>query len=387
MCIRWCRRSRHALAGALCGLLTLVAHAEPIVPSGDSQVVEVLPTPSSGKGEERELRRRLAADPTDTQAALVLARRYIARARVAGDPRLAGRALAVLVHWPDARTAPIDIVLTQANIQQYLHDFDASRRSLQRLLERVPRHAQAWLTLATIERVQGRLVPSDAACRQVGNAGALLYAEACLAENAGLRGQFDSARVAFQRLLAASLRDPSVRSWLQTSVAELEARAARPAQAEAAYRRAIEAQPDEYTRLSFADFLLQQRRDTDALAVLQNEPRTDSILLRRAMIGARTRLPALAGDIAEMRERMAQAALRPGSTHAREQSMFALWVDGDPTRALALAKENVHNQRESIDVLQLAQAARAVGTEEALQFARQVRSEMGLRDERVDALL
>ena len=86
---------------------------------------------------------------------------------------------------------------------------------------------------------------------------------------------------------------------------------------------------------------------------------------------------------------MAQAALRPdaGSTHAREQALFALRVEGQPARALQLAKLNVGLQREPIDLLVLAETARAAKDDEALQMARRIKQEMGLHDVRLDALL
>ena len=64
-----------------------------------------------------------------------------------------------------------------------------------------------------------------------------------------------------------------------------------------------------------------------------------------------------------MRERIALANQRPAASkfHGREQAMFALTIDRAPARALELARGNVEQQREAIDVLVLAEAARASG--------------------------
>jgi hypothetical protein len=67
--------------------------------------------------------------------------------------------------------------------------------------------------------------------------------------------------------------------------------------------------------------------------------------------------------------------------------MFALWVDKQPQRALELARENVRSQREPIDLLILAQAARATGQELAVREVEQLRRDVGLQDKRVEALL
>ena len=75
---------------------------------------------------------------------------------------------------PTQATAPAEVLLMRATLQQYLHDFEASVASLRQLLARPGEagRAQAWLTLATVLRVQGRYAESDEACRGVAAAGA-----------------------------------------------------------------------------------------------------------------------------------------------------------------------------------------------------------------------
>ena len=379
------------LLGALVAWLALAAapsQAEPLQPARDDEVVETLPGGSRARSEERALRQRWAARPGDPVVAVALARSYLDQARAEGDPRFAGRALAVLQHWPQPAAAPPEVVLMSATLQQYLHDFDGSARLLEGLVQREPRHAQAWLTLATIRRVQGRYAPSDAACRSLAATGASFYGQACEAENASLKGQFDAARAQLAALLATPGLPASSRAWLLTTLAELETRAGRRGQAEAAYRSVLAAQPDEYARLSFADFLLDQQRPAEVLVLLKGQPRSDALLLRLAMAGSLLPSASAQADIAELRARMAQAALRPSSqtTHAREQALFAWKVDGQPARALELALKNVDLQREPIDVLLLARTAKAAERADVLAQARQISQAMGLKDERLDAL-
>jgi tetratricopeptide (TPR) repeat protein len=379
--MQWIAAAALALAGA--------AHAEPIVPASDSEVVETLPAAAGNRAEERRVKRELAARPLDAKLAAASSQHYLDQARELGDPRFAGQALAALQAWPDAEKAPTEVLLMQATVQQFLHEFDPAAHKLELLLKREPRQAQAWLTLATVRRVQGRYDASDAACAALGRLGAALYATACRAENDGLRGRFDSARPALNTLLATPQLAPATRNWLLTSLAELEARAGRPAEAEAAYRAALSAQADSYTTMSFADFLIGLGRNTDALTQLKGQRRTDAMLLRMAIAGTRSNAPEGAGDAREMRERIALANLRPDAKlfHAREQAMFALWVDQQPQRALALARANVTQQREALDLLVLAQAARASGQTEALRETGKLMNEVGLRDQRIAALL
>lgn len=371
--------------GLLCGaVVATVAHATPIVPTSDAQVIEVIPG-GAGRAEERRLKRELAQQPQDAKLAVQLARRYMDQARASGDPRPAGQAIAALRPWPNAGTAPLDVVLMQATVQQYLHDFDGSAKLLEVLLARDENQPQAWLTLATVRRVQGRYADSDRSCARLATLRVTLYAAACRAENDALRGKTTEARRDLGKLLAAPTLDAGTRNWLTTTLAELEERAGNVAAADAAYRAALAASDDAYTRLSYADFLIDRKRDAAALDVLRDEPRTDAVLLRLAIAGARTNAPKAAKDAAEMRERIAQANLRPEAqgVHAREQSMFALQVESQPARALELARLNVRNQREPIDLLVLAQAARAAKQPEALRSLAELQREMGLQDARL----
>lgn len=371
--------------------MPLPAVAVPVIPSSDAEVVETLPASSGSRSEERRQRRLLAAQPRDAVLAVAVAKRYLEQAHELGDPRFAGMATSAIAAWSDEASTPDEVLLMRATLQQYLHEFDPAVVSLQRLLARpgTERRPQAWLTLATVRRVQGRYADSDAACQQVARAGAALHASACLAENAALRGDFDAARSSFKTLLAQADHPVSTRSWLMTSLAELEQRAGRAAAAEAAFRSSLSLAADPYTSLGYADFLIEQHRPDQALSVLKDQTRSDAVLLRLAIAGTQARAASAAADVAEMRERIALANERPDAKifHGREQAMFALAVERDPAHALELARGNVTQQREPLDLLVLAQAARASGRSDALHEVRRLTNEIGLRDQRTEALL
>jgi tetratricopeptide (TPR) repeat protein len=360
-----------------------------VAPTSDSQVIEVLPAVAGDRAEERRLRREWAANPGDASLAVPLSRRYLEQARAEGDPRRAGLALAALKAWPDANKAPDDVLLMVATIEQYLHEFDQAAAHLEHLVKRQPVDAQGWLTLATVRRVQGRYADSDRACEALMSANAALHSQACKAENAGLRGQFDAAIDTLARLARTPHLDAGTRNWLLTTLAETQARAGQFDRAEASYRAALASRDDGYTLVSLADFLLQRRRAADVLALLKTQPRNDAVLLRLAIAGAMANSPDAARDVREMRERIRLANQRPEArtAHAREQAMFALWVDASPGRALQLARANVKHQREPLDILVLAQAAHASGQAGAVAEIDSLRKEMGLHDHRLDELL
>jgi len=372
---------------AFLGILAAVpALAVPVAPHDDREVVEVLPATATSR-EERQWRRELAADPKDAATATAAARRWLQHARDQGDPRFAGQALAALGPWPDPASAPDDVLLMQATVEQYLHEFDAAAAKLEQLAQRAPRNAQAWLTLATIRRVQGRYRESGTACRALAAAIKGPYEAACLAENEGLEGRFDTARSMLTRLLAAPGLAPETANWLLTTLAELEARAGNAAAAETDYQSALALHHDPYTLISYADFLCDLGRDDAVVALLRDEPRSsDAVLLRLAIAGSHARTAQGLRDASEMRERIALANERPDVRvlHAREQAMFALEVEADARHALELARINVRQQREPIDLLLLARAARTVGDGDALHEADRLRREVGLADRRLE---
>ncbi len=61
---------------------------------------------------------------------------------------------------------------------------------------------------------------------------------------------------------------------------------------------------------------------------------------------------------------------RGDTVHRREEARFALWLDDDPARALALARENWDVQREPADLRILAEAAAAAKDAATMQLVR-----------------
>jgi len=398
------RDATRALAAACVAVaIASTGHATPRVPANDDVIVESLPSVAGWTAEAQRLRRELALRPRDEATAIAAAHYYLEIARAQGDARYAGYALGALQAW-DAASAdtPPGVLVMRATVLQFLHDFDGAEAALKTALARQPGNAQAWITLATIRRVRGRYPESDAACRVLGRVDAAFYGVACLAENAGLRGDHAGARTALNALLAdpaaRGATQAGTRQWLLTTLAEVEELAGRASEAEAAYRRAIQAKPSGYVLLAYSDFLLRTGRPDRIAALLKDEARSDAVLLRLAIArrstegnadGSSQQLPSADADRDELQARFETAALRPGATlpHAREEALFALDVKGDARRALELARLDVELQREPIDLLLFARAAVAANDDEARRQVKRLMQQTGLKDARVDAIL
>jgi tetratricopeptide (TPR) repeat protein len=384
---------RRLLGAAVVLALAAGAGAAPRVPASDDVIVEALPSIAGWSREERRLRRELAQRPRDEGVAIAAAQAYLDLARSQGDARYAGHAMGALQAWEQvpASATPPGVLVMRATVAQFLHDFDGAEAALKMALARQPSHAQAWITLATVMRVRGRYAESDTACRALARVAPALYGIACLAENAGLRGEHAAARQALQGLLAEpALADPrraGIRQWLLTSMAELEERAGRAIEAERAYRKALDAERASYTLLAYSDFLLRGGRAAEVPVLLEREARSDAVLLRLAMAAGQGATQGK--DSQELQARFDAAALRPGTraVHAREEALFALDLRQDAPRALALARINVQRQREPIDLLLFARAAVAAHDDSARREVKTLLQQTGLRDARIDAIL
>jgi hypothetical protein len=356
---------------ALWGLAAATAFAAPIVPTHDGQLIERLPEVA---------RAGASADPV---AAAREARALLEASRRAGDPRLAGRALARLSRWAADPRAPAELVLLLADTEQYLHRFGPATERLQALVAREPAQPQAWLMLATLQRVQGRYRESDAACRALVQLRAQPFGAACSAENLALKGEFDAARRQLQALIAQAA-EPGTRAWLWTTLAELEQRAGRAAPSDLAWKQSLAAARDSYTAVAYADFLLDQQRPREAWALLQPEQRSDAVLLRLAIAARRANVAEAPALETELRARFAQADQRSGpSGHERERALMALDIERDTAAALRAARANVEQQREPLDLLLLARCAAAAGDVAAANEARALARQIGLRDLRL----
>ena len=382
-----------AVFGSLSGV-ALPASAEPITTGADDQLIDHMPASNRLRRVAQRENALATTAPFATarhpnpMLAAQEARGLLQAARAEGDPRAAGQALALLAPWKDDARAPAQVVLMLATVEQFLHEFDTANSRLEALVARDPSQSQAWLTLATLRRLRGDYDTSDTACRAMLPLAVQLHGQACLAENMALRGQVTQARALIAELLRTTA-DGATRNWLLTTLAEAEQRDGRPRQAEAAFVAALRADADAYTTLDFADLLIDRKRPAEALALLKDQPRSDAVLLRLAIAGRQSASAQAPADIAELTDRFTQAALRPGgiSGHAREHAMYWLYLRDDPLAALRLAGQNLQQQREPIDLLLYARAARAADARDCLVAVARLQKVMHLHDRRLDTLL
>jgi tetratricopeptide (TPR) repeat protein len=345
------------------------ALAAPRQPTSDAEVLERLPARALDprQREMSELRRQLAARPDDLDLALRLARRYYAEVAAEGDPRYIGYAQAALAPWWSLPDPPQRVRVMRAILLQFNHQFDAAVADLQAAVKADPADGEAWAWLAAIAMVRADYALARSACEGGAPQASATVAAGCRAHVDATTGHAAAAATALRTALRDDPQaDAGERLWALTRLAEIEQRRGRTAAAEAAYREALALGiTDGYLLAAYADFLLDQGRAAEVLALLQGRERSDLLLLRLALAAKASADPQQARWQRDLAARFDAARLRGDTVHQKEESRFALQLLGDAPRALALARENYAVQREPSDARTLLEAALAARQPEA----------------------
>jgi Tfp pilus assembly protein PilF len=367
--------SRHTIASgtvvlSVLGLIAVGAAiggtaGGPRRPARDQLVLARVPA----GGEVRGLERRLGEAPRDLQTAVRLARLHVDESRRRGDPRFLGYAEAALGPWWDETMPPAPVLLLRATIRQSRHEFEAALVDLDRLVAGAPAEPQGWLTRAVVLTVRGRYREARESCSMLAPLVSPLVSRACQAPIDGLTGKTAAARAAMEQALAAA--GPDERAWAHSILGELCLWGGDAAAAERHLGEALRLEPDDrYARGMLADLLLDAGRPAEARALVAERESDDGLLLRLALAEAALHGPRAAALAAELRERFAASRRRGEAVHQREEARFALALEGDPGRALALAREGWRAQREPWDARLLLEAARAAHDPGAAEPAR-----------------
>ena len=352
-------------------LIAVAAHAAPYRPGSDDVVLEKLPPALLAL---RQLRGTAtpAAEPASLEAALASARHYVELGQIYADPRAYGYAQAALGHrWKDDDGATPQLLVMRARILQFSHKFPQALAQLEVALKADPFQPDAWLLFASIEQVEGNLPAARSGCLKLLPMADPLIGATCVATMGSLAGQ----NIQAEQLLVHAFTQPSaagksVRVWSWTTLAEIRARGGDQAGAEAAFREALALEPDDvYARSAYADLLLDEMRNAEARRVLGDPMQADALLLRAAIAAQRNGDADADALRSNLDQRFAEARERGDETHLREQARFALDVEHDASRALALAQRNFGVQREPADARILLDAALAAADPGAAKAA------------------
>lgn len=371
-------------------LLVPSTMAAPYVPKEGSQVIEQLPyKPLDPKTRElASLRQGLKRDPNNLPIALRMTRRYIEEARAESDPRFLGYAQAALTPWWNLPAPPTEVLVLRATIKQSMHNFDAALADLSEVLKRNPNDAQAWLTRATILQVRGEYQEAKRSCQALIPLTSALVSGMCVAEVNSVNGDAEKSYAAIERILASkSVVAAEEKLWVLTVMAEIAARGGRLRVAEEKFQEAFALQVrDAYLLAAYADFLLDQERAKEVIALLKKETAADGLLLRLALAEKIVGDKKLTEHVEALKARFAASNMR-GDFHRREEARFVLAFSDQPQQAVKLALDNWQVQREPWDVRILMMVGNKMKDHQLLKLARDWQKQTRLEDVRLQNLV
>jgi len=342
--------------------------ATPFIPERDAEVLERLPTTLGGSsGELRGLREQVASAPTDLAVAVAVAGRYIELGQVQSDPRYYGYAQAALAPWWGLLDPPQEVLFLRAAIRQSRHEFDRALEDLSRLLKKDPRDPQAWLMQAVVLIVRADYQAARQACEALARLRRAFLAFSCMGSLASLSGQaqggYDLLRLAEAQSQNATLGE---RVRLETLLGKTAERLGDWGRAEGHFQEAQRLAPhDAYLLGTYADFLLEQGRAGEVVALLREETRVDGLLLRLTLAEREIGAPGKEAHMEDLRARFVASRQRGDNLHQGEEARFLLHLVDQPQAALTLAKANWAVQREPRDARILLEAALASAQPEA----------------------
>jgi tetratricopeptide (TPR) repeat protein len=378
--LRQARQGRRGWRDALLALLGAAtvgpAHAGAYIPASEAQILAEVPV---GAHHADVSVRRLAQGRLDV--ALPLAQFYIGQARTTGDLRFLGYAEAVLGPWVGRESPDPSALVYRATIEQSRHDFDKALRTLDRALRLRRDDSQAWLTRATVLRVQGRYDEASDACEKFAAGADEVSALICSQGVLALQGGLVAAYAALARLPVQTMAAPE-RAWRDSELGEMATRLGDDRAAERWFASSLASNRNDFYVLgAYADLLLRGHRPAAVLELLHGKDSIEPLLLRIAIAQKQLRNPGLRDSRARLAAAFAAESARGESIHRREQARYLLQIESKPREALAAALLNWQVQREPDDGLVLVAAAQASGSPEVAVPAVKVLHGQGLRDD------
>jgi tetratricopeptide (TPR) repeat protein len=346
------------------GIETPPPYKAPYTPTDDAAILQEVPSATDPAVREmRLLRNKLDANSGSVTIAEQLGQVYIDFGRQIGDAHYAGYAEAVLAPWLSRPAPPAQVLVEYGTLLQFRHQFADARRELRRALDEDSHNTQAWLTLATVDMVQGEYDTAGRDCAQLAAKGTYILVIACTGNLRSYIGQAQQSLILLTQIESqAQSLPPAFRAWLQGLLAESAERLGEWTQAEMHYRKALSFMPDDnFLLVAYADFLLDRDRPDEVLTLLRNSNQSDTAFLRLALAKAALRSPELPLYTWIMGARFAALTQRGSDFFGREQVRFALSLQHDPQAALEMAERNWEVQRAPWDArvfLEAAEAAR-----------------------------
>ena len=340
--------------------------------------------------------------PQDVAIAAQLATVYIQTARTESDSSYYLKANKAIEAWK--RTAnipglpqkevPLAMLLVRATLLQHDHHYLEASDDLLKVVRKQPTNAQAWLTLSTIQLVQGDYQKARVSCSALSRVSSNWIASLCYSQIYSFTGSAERALGMQQQLLQQLQgRKPQFRLWISGLMAETAMRLGNNKQAEEYFKLGVTINPnDTYILRSYSDFLLTQGRSKDVIKLLKSHQENDQLILRYAIAVKDQGETEQAKQLqAELESRFETAIKRHNHSHGRDEALFLLAFKADQPearkRALKLAVSNWESQKEPDDALTLLRAAKLSDDKDGLKQVKSWIEQHKLQDVRLQKIV
>jgi len=310
--------------------------------------------------------------PENPDIAAKLAMGYIQVARNNTDPSYYRLANKVMQPWAKKplipgvanKETPDVIRLVRATLSQHDHHYADANDDLLKIIQKQPRNAQAWLTLSTIQLVQGDYKKAQVSCSALSRVSSRWIASLCYSQLYSLTG---SAQRAYnmQKILLSQIskQQTELRLWVTGLMGESALRMGDKSLAEQHFKAGIKIKNnDTYILRTYSEFLIENKRYKEVKKLLNVFTHDDQLLLRLAIAskhlkeGTKT-----AVFIKTLGQRFESTLARNSHIHGRDEALFLLEFksndESSKKRALKLAVTNWKTQKEPDDALILLRAA------------------------------
>ena len=372
----------------------MAAKAEPYIPDNDSTIITRLP--SAVVAMSQQLRATEGSRNDNPQQLFAQAYRSYQLALTEQDPRAYGRTLAIIEQWPDNVGKPVSLRLIAAAVLQHNHEFVPALDELRTVLEEEPGNAQALMIQAQIGLVTAHYPLTQQSCDALVNRVERAFQINCQAQLDGVTGKADTALDTLTQELDSG-RPMSRQALLEIhiTIATIAHRLGENDMAGQHYLAALTMAPDNtYLLSNYAQWLLQQERYRDVIALLGSEPDPTSnvelgVMLTNALLSSSDAANSnrAASLIAELEAYFETAYRRGENLPVKEFARFALDIQGRPEAALEAAMKNWSSQKEPSDALLLAEAATAASRQDVIENLRDWTGSTGMQYAALDTLI
>jgi hypothetical protein len=155
-----------------------------------------------------------------------------------------------------------------------------------------------------------------------------------------------------------------------TRLAEISDRLGRSADADTYFQAALKLKiSDAYLLAVYAEFLHDENRHQEVIALLKDKERSDVLLMRLALAEKALKAPRATEHEEVIKVRFDAARLRGDKLHIQDEARFYLYFLNNPKESLRLAQENWKDQHEPSDARMLLEATLAAKDKAAAQPA------------------